>query len=74
MTDLSTDFLVASGEAALLEAGATSLEVTNLLASASKARLAQEIWMWQNPAEWARFALVIHRLHSRAVEPADPME
>ena len=74
MSDLSTDFLIASGESALVEAGATSLEVTNLLSQVPRARLAQEIWMWQNPNEWAKFALVTHRLHDQVAEPADQQE
>lgn len=72
--DLSQAFLVASGESALLEAGATSTELSQIRQRIPQDVLAREVLMWQNPAEWARFTLVQHRLHEGLTSGADPVE
>jgi hypothetical protein len=72
--DLSRAFLVASGESALLEAGATSTELSQILRRIPQDAIARDILMWQNPAEWAKFVLVQHRLHEGLTSGADPVE
>jgi hypothetical protein len=59
MTNLTEAFLRASAEAALLEAGATSEERSEILASESVPR---EVLMWQNPQQWAKYSLTMSRM------------
>lgn len=71
--DLTTAFLVASGESALLEAGATSTELSAIRQRIPDDVIAREVMMWQNPQQWAKYTLVMERLHGTGTG-ADPAE
>jgi len=64
MTDLVVDLMLASGELALSQSGATSSESSSILNQADKKTLAWEIQQWGNAEEWAKYSLVMHRMHS----------
>jgi hypothetical protein len=77
MTDLVVALMIASGESALLQSGATSEELSSIMDQAPRETLAWEIQQWGNPEEWAKYSLVMHRMHSTLtcgaglVEPPD---
>ena len=64
MTDLVVDLMLASGELALSQSGATSNESSSIMNQTDRATLAWEIQQWGNPDEWAKYSLVMHRMHS----------
>jgi len=75
MTELVVDLMLASGELALSQSGATSSESSSIMSQGDRATLAWEIQQWGNPDEWAKYSLVMHRMHNIltcGAEPAEP--
>lgn len=65
-TEILAELMIASGKLALSQAGATSNESTLIVDSMPQDQLAMDIQMWHNPEEWAKYALMMHRLHGIA--------
>lgn len=76
-TEILTALMIASGKLALSQVGATSNESTLIVNSMPQANLAMDIQMWHNPEEWAKYTLMMHRLHGTTTygaEDAEPQE
>lgn len=61
---LSHAFLLAAARTSLLEIGASSSEVEQVIQTLGEPAVARELIVWGNPMQWSQYHLTILRLRS----------